>query len=113
MFFFFSSRRRHTRLQGDWSSDVCSSDLLHLPVVIVVVILVAAGAVVLVLGLEARRSQRRMLDRARLQAAAVDRKVFDLVDHEQVVAVPSGFILIAFNKGPNCPGSSQRADASP
>src|SRR2546426_3469545 len=29
-FFFFSSRRRHTRLQGDWSSDVCSSDLLFL-----------------------------------------------------------------------------------
>src|SRR2546426_5598705 len=27
--FFFSSRRRHTRLQGDWSSDVCSSDLLR------------------------------------------------------------------------------------
>src|SRR5256885_2604409 len=27
--FFFSSRRRHTRLQGDWSSDVCSSDLPH------------------------------------------------------------------------------------
>src|SRR5205807_3256072 len=26
-FFFFSSRRRHTRLQGDWSSDACSSDL--------------------------------------------------------------------------------------
>src|SRR5205807_5137960 len=25
---FFSSRRRHTRLQGDWSSDVCSSDLI-------------------------------------------------------------------------------------
>src|SRR5688500_15814434 len=25
--FFFSSRRRHTILQGDWSSDVCSSDL--------------------------------------------------------------------------------------
>src|SRR5688500_19296003 len=25
--FFFSSRRRHTRLQGNWSSDVCSSDL--------------------------------------------------------------------------------------
>src|SRR6266446_8346108 len=25
--FFFSSRRRHTRLHGDWSSDVCSSDL--------------------------------------------------------------------------------------
>src|SRR5690348_15720680 len=28
-FFFFSSRRRHTRWTGDWSSDVCSSDLYH------------------------------------------------------------------------------------
>src|SRR5437762_12420055 len=28
-FFFFSSRRRHTRYIGDWSSDVCSSDLAH------------------------------------------------------------------------------------
>src|SRR5256712_13242818 len=27
MFFFFSSRRRHTRSDRDWSSDVCSSDL--------------------------------------------------------------------------------------
>src|SRR5690348_12220199 len=27
MNFFFSSRRRHTRWTGDWSSDVCSSDL--------------------------------------------------------------------------------------
>src|SRR5262245_63459122 len=36
-FFFFSSRRRHTRCLSDWSSDVCSSDLTarvveHLPV---------------------------------------------------------------------------------
>src|SRR5260370_13528539 len=38
-FFFFSSRRRHTRFKCDWSSDVCSSDLpifdfrnrVHLP----------------------------------------------------------------------------------
>src|SRR3989440_8379962 len=29
-FFFFSSRRRHTRSDRDWSSDVCSSDLLGL-----------------------------------------------------------------------------------
>src|SRR5437867_6637055 len=28
--FFFSSRRRHTRSYGDWSSDVCSSDLKEL-----------------------------------------------------------------------------------
>src|SRR5256886_16934709 len=31
MLFFFSSRRRHTRFDCDWSSDVCSSDL-YLPV---------------------------------------------------------------------------------
>src|SRR5207248_4935821 len=32
VFFFFSSRRRHTRSYGDWSSDVCSSDLQgHFP----------------------------------------------------------------------------------
>src|SRR5438477_5116614 len=30
-FFFFSSRRRHTRLTCDWSSDVCSSDLSPRP----------------------------------------------------------------------------------
>src|SRR6266480_6959212 len=29
--FFFSSRRRHTRLTCDWSSDVCSSDLVREP----------------------------------------------------------------------------------
>src|SRR5260370_38855374 len=29
LFFFFSSRRRHTRFKCDWSSDVCSSDLYH------------------------------------------------------------------------------------
>src|SRR5699024_11860961 len=28
-FFFFSSRRRHTRSKRDWSSDVCSSDLVY------------------------------------------------------------------------------------
>src|SRR5688572_32441046 len=30
-FFFFSSRRRHTRFDCDWSSDVCSSDLEQKP----------------------------------------------------------------------------------
>src|SRR5207249_8262473 len=30
-FFFFSSRRRHTRSKRDWSSDVCSSDLTRMP----------------------------------------------------------------------------------
>src|SRR2546427_7012022 len=31
VFFFFSSRRRHTRFDCDWSSDVCSSDLFQNP----------------------------------------------------------------------------------
>src|SRR5699024_11939819 len=31
VFFFFSSRRRHTRSKRDWSSDVCSSDLPGAP----------------------------------------------------------------------------------
>src|SRR5262249_59870434 len=30
VYFFFSSRRRHTRLVSDWSSDVCSSDLVDI-----------------------------------------------------------------------------------
>src|SRR5262245_64569287 len=33
IFFFFSSRRRHTRCLSDWSSDVCSSDLLRIPLI--------------------------------------------------------------------------------
>src|SRR2546430_12411250 len=32
VFFFFSSRRRHTRFDCDWSSDVCSSDLMELDI---------------------------------------------------------------------------------
>src|SRR2546429_1918266 len=41
-FFFFSSRRRHTRCSRDWSSDVCSSDLLTRTRVPAVAILFAA-----------------------------------------------------------------------
>src|SRR5699024_11632018 len=33
-FFFFSSRRRHTRSKRDWSSDVCSSDLTPAPLIV-------------------------------------------------------------------------------
>src|SRR2546430_14042127 len=33
-FFFFSSRRRHTRFDCDWSSDVCSSDLVPVEAVL-------------------------------------------------------------------------------
>src|SRR5712675_2873205 len=48
-FFFFSSRRRHTRCSRDWSSDVCSSDLLLAEVDVLV-----DG------GLERRRSERHL-----------------------------------------------------
>src|SRR5437764_10635505 len=41
LFFFFSSRRRHTRYIGDWSSDVCSSDLFGIGLTITIGILVA------------------------------------------------------------------------
>src|SRR5437588_8019320 len=38
-FFFFSSRRRHTRSLCDWSSDVCSSDLLGQILLLIAMIL--------------------------------------------------------------------------
>src|SRR5215467_7781895 len=44
-FFFFSSRRRHTRLQGDWSSDVCSSDLGPSPQELLAVSLASCTAI--------------------------------------------------------------------
>src|SRR5256885_4371610 len=47
-FFFFSSRRRHTILQGDWSSDVCSSDLCRTHTLVADVALFAEDQVLLV-----------------------------------------------------------------
>src|SRR5690348_17776396 len=44
-FFFFSSRRRHTRWTGDWSSDVCSSDLCRIHSEASVILTADAGAV--------------------------------------------------------------------
>src|SRR5438093_6227921 len=43
-FFVFSSRRRHTRLVSDWSSDVCSSDLLldSFPRLVLILLVIAA-----------------------------------------------------------------------
>src|SRR3712207_7427974 len=60
VFFFFSSRRRHTRYWRDWSSDVCSSDLLGEPGLPLVV---AVAEVVPVAGrqeLEPERVVRRV-----------------------------------------------------
>src|SRR5438105_13097628 len=52
VFFFFSSRRRHTRSTRDWSSDVCSSDLLA-------VVLQTLAAINSVLDAHQRRVDRR------------------------------------------------------
>src|SRR6266480_8046341 len=41
-FFFFSRRRRHTRLTCDWSSDVCSSDLWVVAGLIIACLLLSA-----------------------------------------------------------------------
>src|SRR2546430_11277656 len=45
VFFFFSSRRRHTRFDCDWSSDVCSSDLAASIVYMALENIVGAGSV--------------------------------------------------------------------
>src|SRR5207248_7857002 len=52
--FFFSSRRRHTRSYGDWSSDVCSSDLPLVDTMVgdlrpMLIIVLSATALLLVL----------------------------------------------------------------
>src|SRR5215475_14772883 len=46
-FFFFSSRRRHTRFSRDWSSDVCSSDLVASKALSSAVVILGIGASVL------------------------------------------------------------------
>src|SRR5215510_9339873 len=80
LFFFFSSRRRHTRWPRDWSSDVCSSDLL-------------------VRGLEARKhTKQRGLARAgraeeRVELAGADRERHVL--HRPPVAVALAHLLHA------------------
>src|SRR5206468_4344416 len=48
-FFFFSSRRRHTRSDRDWSSDVCSSDLLFLLQMLILIISMVIGQMNLIL----------------------------------------------------------------
>src|SRR5256884_4709858 len=62
LLFFFSSRRRHTRCSRDWSSDVCSSDLLgpFLSLVIVVPLMGGLGYAVQ-RGLLARTLDRGVL----------------------------------------------------
>src|SRR5258706_3703329 len=80
-FFFFSSRRRHTRLVSDWSSDVCSSDL----VVMMVAIFFPSALHRLLQKLAARVARRSEKAAARMTAlsAGLDRA------HECMVAFGS------------------------
>src|SRR5256886_9694166 len=73
MCFFFSSRRRHTRFDCDWSSDVCSSDL-H------------ASAVVLPAALSTGEAER-VTGRAVLAAAVVGYEAITRIG----LAVPGAF----------------------
>src|SRR5256886_3122563 len=73
VFFFFSSRRRHTRFDCDWSSDVCSSDLRRADVRLFLfdidgTLLIARGA--------GRAAFRQALERTYGTAGALD--VYDL-----------------------------------
>src|SRR5436309_856085 len=70
-FFFFSSRRRHTRFSRDWSSDVCSSDLVGQDRVLVIEAArhVAADLIAYPFGLlgeRRRRGRQRRIGRGAL-----------------------------------------------
>src|SRR3989454_10962236 len=74
-FFFFSSRRRHTRLQGDWSSDVCSSDLEAAPGVLTLLGGADISDYLDLIALAGREEEAWM---ALLQSRAAERVVWDL-----------------------------------
>src|SRR3989449_8419143 len=87
-FFFFSSRRRHTRCSRDWSSDVCSSDLNTLEVADSVAGIVATLAPTLPPGVHLKR----VYDQAALVRDAV-RSVRDAILIGAVLAV---LVLLLF-----------------
>src|SRR2546430_9881769 len=73
-FFFFSSRRRHTRFDCDWSSDVCSSDLI-------------AGAIRLIEGAAAHRRPGPYQLQAAIVACHAETKRWEDTDWTQIVVL--------------------------
>src|SRR5690625_5996144 len=82
LFFFFSSRRRHPRWPPDWSSDVCSSDLL-----LATIIAVGVGTLVSLIA-----SRRPRTARIRRLVAGVD-AAFMLPLGVSAVTVGFGFLV--------------------
>src|SRR5207248_5966889 len=72
--FFFSSRRRHTRSYGDWSSDVCSSDLRRAQRRENVVAVVPAAGDVAARGAERIGERRGPVDRKDVPARRLERR---------------------------------------
>src|SRR3712207_7463714 len=70
--FFFSSRRRHTRYWRDWSSDVCSSDLINFE-----------G-----LGVRRREDVERIHRAVEERLAPLGRKVPAIVNYDHFTIVP-------------------------
>src|SRR5437762_6392604 len=78
--FFFSSRRRHTRYIGDWSSDVCSSDLLG-------TLLCGARAIH---GRQVRGGRCKCPEGARLPASAICKRAHDCWPRIGALVAPRG-----------------------
>src|SRR5437762_1668787 len=82
--FFFSSRRRHTRYIGDWSSDVCSSDLVQV---------LLLGPIVLALALHLESQEIAIEAEARRRVAGDDRRVVDAEEQPAGRSLPLGVAL--------------------
>src|SRR5256885_8617508 len=84
-FFFFSSRRRHTRLQGDWSSDVCSSDLNRLTRPLIISLVVGVGLSVIIVSGQTARERVGTADEGNSAVAAISaREMFDRSEERRV-----------------------------
>src|SRR5438093_1446533 len=102
--FFFSSRRRHTRLVSDWSSDVCSSDLPKLsraraagaPVHLGRTSGMADGLLAVQIGTVPFAHHALYVDEVvTVEDAALPEAMRFLLDRMKLVAEPSGAITVA------------------
>src|SRR6266536_5034280 len=104
IFFFFSSRRRHTRSTRDWSSDVCSSDLfvgqtpLWEPVVAFDAVQVRKRELRARLGLDAAKL-RWPVSRERLEQSGIFRYVRELALHSVEQADGERLVGFALSEG--------------